>query len=131
MGIKYVLNGDNPYLNYVLLNRYRTLPFYLKEDNYDKIKKNINNINIHYATFDDMLDNKYDFMNLSDIFEYMPEDTMEKYSKKINECLNINGRVCYWNMMNTRTRTLTRINDLKDLERDRALYYKDFLVYQK
>lgn len=131
-GIAYVSNGSNPYLNYVLLNQYKALPFYLQEENYQKIKQNIDNINICYANFDEMIENEnYDFMNLSDIFEYMPESVMSGYSKLISRALNKHGRVAFWNMVNTRKLELTRINQKEDLEKDRALYYKDYLVYKK
>ena len=132
LGIKHNLNKDNPYLNYVLLNEFKALPYYLKKDNFDKIKANIDNIEIYQSSFDEMLNGeKYDFMNLSDIFEYMSADVMQKYSDLIAEHLSDCGRVAFWNMMNERKLFLKRINDIKDLERDKAVYYKDFLVYEK
>lgn len=131
MGIKYNINGTNPYLNYVLLNNYVELPFYLKKENYMRIQKNIDHIHIVHKTFDEMLElDTYDFMNLSDIFEYMPNEVMKNYSSKIRNCLSNKGKVAFWNMVNSRELDLKRVNNEKDLERDRAMYYKAFLVYE-
>ncbi len=132
MGIENNTNGNNPYINYVLLNRYNTLPFYLEKQNFLKIKQNINHLDIHYKSFDDMLPGKkYDFMNLSDIFEYMPDDCMTAYSEKIALALNDYGKVAFWNMFNIRNLKLCRINSTEDLKKDRAYFYRDFLIYTK
>ncbi len=132
LGIKNNLNKDNPYLNYVILNKFKALPFYLRKENFLKIKKNINNLSIHYSSFDNILKDKtFDYMNLSDIFEYIPNEEMGKYSDLIFKYLNNGGRVAYWNMMNIRQLKMKRINDITDLERDKAFYYRDFLVYEK
>ena len=131
-GVENVINGENPYINYALTGNYKALPFYLREENYYKIKKNIGNIGIHYATMDEMLArDKYDFINLSDVFEYLPQSSMSDYSEKMRSCLNESGRVAFWNMLNTRKLDLERINDESDLLKDKAFFYKDFLVYEK
>lgn len=132
MGVSGVVNGTNPYINYTLTGNYKALPFYLREENYYKIKENIGNIEIRYATMDEMLARgKYDFMNLSDVFEYLPQSSMSGYAEKLRDCLNENGRVAFWNMLNTRRLDLKRINDESDLLKDKAFFYKDFLVYEK
>lgn len=118
-------------MTYVLKNNFDTVPFYLKEENFNKIKKNIDNIKLELKSFDSMLNQKYDFMNLSDIFEYMNNELMDNYGRKIEECLNDNGRCVFFNMMNKRGINLKRINDASDLIRNKAFYYMDFLVYEK
>lgn len=131
-GIKYNLNKDNPYLQYVLYNEFKTLPLYLEKENFQKIKQNIDKLEIVYMSFDKILENNqtYDYMNLSDIFEYMPNEKMEYYESLITNKLNNGGRVLFWNMMNTRKFTKT-LKDLKiSNEFDRALYYKNTLLYE-
>lgn len=130
------LNKTNPYYGYVLNTFYPELPFYLQKENFDQIKKNIGNITIEEKTFDQMLTRNYDFMNLSDIFEYMDQRVMPEYSKKISQHLNPKGICAFWNMMNVRSLSeLQRINEGKgpdsDYIRDRAFFYRDFLVYEK
>ncbi len=131
-GVENVINGENPYINYALTGNYKALPFYLREENYYKIKKNIADIEIRFATMDEMLARKqYDFINLSDVFEYLPQNAMADYTEKLRASLNRNGRAAFWNMLNTRAAGLERINDESDLLRDKAFFYKDFLVYEK
>ena len=131
-GFNNVLNLTNPYYGYVLNNYYQELPFYLKKENFTKIKANIQNITVEEKSFDDMLDRNYDFMNLSDIFEYMDNSKMPFYSDKIYEHLNKDGIVVFWNMMNVRSiSSLKRISGKNDWLSDRAFFYRDFLVYEK
>lgn len=126
------LNKDNPYYNYVLKNTYEAKPLYLKEENFYKIKENITNIEIVQADFKDMLNEKYDFMNLSDLFEYMSEEDMPSYEENVFNALNHNGIVAFWNMMNVRNfKKHQRINNENEIIDDRAFFYRDFLVYEK
>lgn len=131
-GFNNCLNKKNPYYGYVLNSFYPELPFYLQKENFLKIKANIKNITIYEKTFDEMLNREYDFMNLSDIFEYMKEDSMEEYSTLVKEHLSAKGTVAFWNMMNVRQLSgLKRINKNQDYLEDRAFFYRDYLVYEK
>ncbi len=131
-GFYYCLNKTNPYYGYVLNNYYQALPFYLEEENFNKIKANIKNITIEEKNFDEMLTGSYDFMNLSDIFEYMGNSKMTEYSATIPKCLTKGGIVCFWNMMNVRKLSgMKRIDEAEDKINDRAFFYRDFLVYEK
>lgn len=126
------LNKDNPYYGYVLNNYYQALPFYLQEENFKKIKANIKNITVEEKTFDEMLTDSYDFMNLSDIFEYMGNSRMTEYSAVIPKYLSKGGVVCFWNMMNVRKLSgMKRIDEEEDKLKDRSFFYRDFLVYEK
>jgi len=79
-----------------------------------------------------MLENNYDFMNLSDIFEYMDNSKMPYYSDLIAQHLNKDGIVAFWNMMNVRSlSSLKRISGKNEYLKDRAFFYRDFLVYEK
>ncbi|MDE7161367.1 MAG: DUF3419 family protein, partial [Anaeroplasmataceae bacterium] len=132
--LKHHLNKDNPYLNYVVLNEFKALPPYLEKEAYQRIQKNIDNLEIREETILEILKehHTFDFMNLSDIFEYMSEEETKEHEHWIVQSLSSYGRVCFWNMMNERKfRTLSRINSIDDLILDRAFYYKDFLVYEK
>ncbi len=134
LGLKHHLNKDNPYLNYVVLNEFKALPPYLEKEAYQRIQKNIDNLEIREGTILEILKehHTFDFMNLSDIFEYMSEEETKEHEHWIVQSLSSYGRVCFWNMMNERKlRTLSRINSIDDLILDRAFYYKDFLVYEK
>lgn len=131
LGIYNNLNNKNPYLEYVVFNKFKTLPIYLIKENYEIIKSRIDRLEIRYATLKEVLEekNKYDFMNLSDVFEYINVNEMDLYEKLIIDSLNKNGRVLFWNMLNDRFFSkLDRINiDIKD---DLAFYYKRLLCYK-
>ena len=73
----------------------------------------------------------YDFMNLSDVFEYIDNDLLTYYENKIYDKLKSGGRVIFWNMQNTRQFT-NKFNNLNiSIKNDLAFYYKDILLYQK
>ncbi len=133
MGIYNNLNKNNPYLQYVIYNKFITLPVYLRKENFEKIKENIDKLEIKNISLIDELENEntYDLMNLSDVFEYLDNDLMELYEEKIDKSLNLKGRIIFWNMQNKREfkNKFKRLNiSLKD---DLAFYYKDLLVYEK
>ena len=132
LGVFNNLNKYNPYLQYVVLNKFINYPTYIQKENYDFIKQNIDKVTIRESSLLDIInDNKqYDLMNLSDVFEYIPNSEMEMYEKLISKSLNDKGRVVFWNMQNTRTfKKMKRIE--VSLKEDRAFYYKDILVYEK
>lgn len=132
-GIFSNLNKTNPYLQYVIYNNYLEMPLYLKKENFEMIKNNIDKIEVRCISLDEALnlEYNYDFMNLSDVFEYLDNSLMEKYEEALFNKLNDHGRIIYWNMQNTRvfSHKLIRINT--NLKNDRAFYYKDLLVYEK
>lgn len=131
-GFTNVLNRTNPYYGYVLNTYYPELPYYLQKENFYKIKENLDNITVEHKRFDEMFVQKYDFMNLSDIFEYMSDKVMDDYMQKIQNHLNEKGIVAFWNMMNVRSFPYwQRINGKQDYIEDRAYFYRDFLVYEK
>ena len=133
LGVRNNLNKDNPYLQYVIYNEFKTLPHYLIEENFNKIQQNIDKLEIKLASFEDMLDTsvKYDYMNLSDIFEYMSVEKTKELSNKVYNSLNEGGRLIFWNMKNPRSFD----NDFKrietDLKCDLAFYYQDFYLYKR
>lgn len=133
LGIYNNLNKYNPYLQYVIYNKFIELPLYLKKENFEIIKANIDKLDIFNYTLEDVLNKneKYDLMNLSDVFEYIDNNEMKRYEHKIYESLNQKGRIIFWNMQNERvfTKKFKEIDVL--LENDMAFYYKNILIYEK
>ena len=140
-GIYHNLNRENPYLQYVVLNEYRTLPLYLQKENYQIIKDRISRLKIKQTDFQtelraaEKINKKYDFMYLSDIFEYMSEETTHALSADVYNALNANGQVLFFNMMNDRRLSSTENMPLKEeklsQEKDRAFYYTACYLYTK
>src|SRR5204863_3495424 len=69
----------NPYLQWILTGRHTTaLPYALRPENFEKIRRNLDSIEFHLASIEQYLaafpEVRLGRMNLSDIFEYMSED---------------------------------------------------------
>jgi S-adenosylmethionine-diacylglycerol 3-amino-3-carboxypropyl transferase len=77
------------------------LPHYLQPENLEKIKTNIHKLQIMegYAEDAHAVFGKFQYMNLSDIFEYMNNDRFRKTAKQLVEATDSGGRLAYWNLM--------------------------------
>lgn len=95
--------SKNPYLQYILYKNYDdVLPFSLRRENFDKIKDNIELLECKRNSLEDFLiksQTKYGGFNLSDIFEYMSNDSMEKLYRQLLEHAESNAHIVYWNML--------------------------------
>ena len=128
-------------MQYVVLNEYRSLPLYLQKGNYQIIQERISRLKIKQTDFQTEIraveptGEKYDFMYLSDIFEYMSVDTTHALSAGIYNALRANGQVLFFNMMNDRRLSSLATFPLKEeklsQEKDRAFYYTACYLYTK
>lgn len=132
----------NPYLHFILYGRYDSvLPFYLQKGNFSRIKKNIDRLNIHHCVIQDMMKEnmKYDGYNLSDIFEYMDEETVSEIYKMILASANQGARLVYWNMMVKReapeesAKQIIRKTELeyKLFSMNKAFFYERLIIEEK
>ncbi len=131
--VKNNLNTDNPYLQYIVNGRMETMPTYLTKENYYKIKANIARLEIKKTSFDEEIktDKKYDFMYLSDIFEYMDADTTARLSNDIYRALNDKGQVLLYNMMIERHLSARLTETELDQTKNRTFYYVHCYSYEK
>lgn len=93
---------QNYFLRYIFHEEFGDhLPFYLRKDNYGKIKKNIDRIAFRNCLLEDATAEfgKMDCLNLSNIFEYMDSEYFTTTGKKLADLCNPNARVAYWNLM--------------------------------
>jgi S-adenosylmethionine-diacylglycerol 3-amino-3-carboxypropyl transferase len=131
----------NPYLEYILTGNFkRSLPFYLRRENYDLIRNNIDRLVILKGNLREALQrerqSRFDGFNLSDIFEYMSYEQYGEEVKGILEHTNPGGRLVYWNMLADRKQikgleTKMRFLDQEaaDLfKQDKAFFYKSLIV---
>ena len=134
-GLTHVPSYDNPFINYICLNSYpaHALPFYLRRENVELIKSRLDRIEVRHC---DLLglEGKFDFFNLSDIFEYMSGDAFLQNTAKLCELSNPGARVLYYNMQNKRYFADSRLTLQKELSEtltnnNRAFFYRDCLVY--
>ena len=150
---------ENPYINYILTGNYRKdcLPYFLRKENFDKIRKNLHKVEILKSSVEEYLDQidfKIDKFNLSDIFEYMSAENYSKLMGKIYDNAENNTLLAYWNLIVERnsekldykktdseiavTGKETNVNgkkyermkelDRKLHEKDMTFFYTDFVV---
>jgi S-adenosylmethionine-diacylglycerol 3-amino-3-carboxypropyl transferase len=138
LGVSNVPNNKNPYLSYILRNEFGegALPEYLKQENFDIIRERIDRITLFKGDLLSIPADKYDFFNLSDIFEYMSDAQFEQNVNYISQITAPNGRIAYWNMQGSKYVKAENFAFQKELSEqlfveDGAFFYKDFLVYIK
>lgn len=130
--VEHNLNRENPYLQQIVLGQIQTLPVYLQPENYEKIRQSIDRLEIKKISFEEeiKLENQYDFMYLSDIFEYMSAEKTAALSRDISDALAPGGQVLLYNMMIER-----HLSGLHETELDqtgnRTFYYTHCFLYEK
>lgn len=132
-GVEHNLNKDNPYLQYVIFNQFQTLPAYLRKDNYEIIKKRISLLEIRFSSFEEIMEQTqtFDYMNLSDIFEYMSKEQTDQLEKKIYDHLNEDGKIVFFNMMIPRSFNRYLSGGEISQRHDLAFYYMKDYCYHK
>ena len=150
---------ENPYINYILTGNYRKdcLPYFLRKENFDKIRRNLHKVEILQSSVEEYLDQidfKIDKFNLSDIFEYMSAENYSKLMEKIYDNAEDNALLAYWNLIvernsekldykktdseitvtgkeiNVKGKKYERMKELdrKLHEKDMTFFYTDFVV---
>ena len=113
--------------------------FYLRKENYARIKKNIRNIRFFHGPVQSAVSStscKFDGFNLSDIFEYLNDSTCEDIYGILLEHSKPGARFVYWNMLVPRScpaKLRERVACLEEFSaelfgRDKAFFYSRFIV---
>jgi S-adenosylmethionine-diacylglycerol 3-amino-3-carboxypropyl transferase len=134
---------NNPYLEYILTGNFRnSLPFYLRESNFEAIRKNLDKLILFRGDIMQALeanrDSTFDGFNLSDIFEYMSYNDYTDNLKWILKASKSRARLVYWNMLADRKPSEEfgdRLEGLDDLAEklfvtDKAFFYKALRIEQ-
>lgn len=133
--------NENPYLQWILLGTHKTaLPYSLRPENFEAIRKNLNRLAWRCESLEDFLDRQepgtLKRFNLSDIFEYMSVENYQRLLEKIIRAGAPGGRLAYWNMLAPRHRPEILSGRLRPLEKlsaelhlkDKAFFYSAFVV---
>ena len=131
--------AQNPYLHWILRGSHgEALPRALREENFEKIRKNLDRIDVRLCTVETLAEEgvKADAFNLSDIFEYMSPEAHGKAYGSILAASKPGARIAYWNMMAPRRcpeAHAARVKCNSDLEAklkplDKAFFYSDFVI---
>lgn len=130
----------NPYLEYIILGNYhRNLPFYLRKENFDSIRNNLDKLIIFSGGLTQALDKYSDLgfsgLNLSDIFEYISDDKFDRMIMKILDHCRPGARIVFWNNLLERIPTPIpgRLKILTDearelFRRNRSFFYGSLII---
>lgn len=129
-------------LNYNLTGDFGALlPHYLEPHNYEKVKANLDKLHVFQGFAEDAIAQygKFDYMNLSNIFEYMTPELFETTARGLLNGLNSGGKLAYWNLMVTRSIAKQFENEVRNDERlskeltaiDKGFFYQQFHLDQK
>jgi len=94
----------NYLLHMILTGHYgSTLPFYLREENFEAIRNNIDRLTLAQSSAEAAVREKsYQAYCCSNIFEYMSPTTFEALSHAWATYIPSGSRLAYWNLMNAR-----------------------------
>jgi S-adenosylmethionine-diacylglycerol 3-amino-3-carboxypropyl transferase len=134
--------ATNPYLRWILTGRHapEALPFALRKENFDAIRSNLDRLEWRRQSVEDFLDEcgvrAVDRYNLSDIFEYMSEETYHRLLDRLVTAGRGGARLAYWNMLAPRRRPETFAERLRPLDelahklfaQDKAWFYSALVV---
>ncbi len=121
--------AQNPYLHWILFGEYRgeILPYFLRDENFEKIKANAHRLEFKKASLEEFLEgvdpDSIDCFNLSDVFEYVSEDSYRNTLDIINDRARAGARLAYWNMLAPRSSNAPSIT--RDQEASSDLYARD------
>lgn len=130
--------SQNPYLHFILFGTYPSiLPYALREEHYETIRRNLDRIEfcqISVETFIAEFEGQIHAFNLSDIFEYMTQESMDTLYQAMLKKASCGARFAYWNMLAPRKGDAglglaTDENaNAEYLARDKAFFYSRFTL---
>ncbi len=128
----------NYYLGYILRGSFfNGLPHYARKEHFEIIKARLDRLDLHHGTIETVFDrySSFDAFNLSDIFEYMPQNQFESIARTLVKHGNPGARYAYWNLLVPRI--LSAVD--RELEsqpehsralsnRDKCFFYQGFFI---
>ena len=136
------LVSENPYLYYIFNGYFNKdlLPDHLKLENYERLRNRINNLTVLNTDLESLFLNsheKFNFFNLSDIFEYVSEEHFEELLEKIFSLSQAGATMSYWSLFVDRTPSKNNIwKKLSEFsqklhKKDRVWFYSDYSVLER
>lgn len=131
---------QNPYLELFLTGRITpdsSHPLYA-ENTYKKIQNNLDQIQFRAQDLESFLsqtDQSFDFMNFSDVFEYLSPEQAENLYQLAAKKLNPGGVLAYWTLLVDRhpqTPLLQYCSSSENIsKKDQTWFYSQFLGYKR
>jgi S-adenosylmethionine-diacylglycerol 3-amino-3-carboxypropyl transferase len=135
---------DNFFLEYIFKGRFNNLEHahpYLKKDNFESLKKHLGKMRLIISDLMDYLKNlpsgSISKFNLSDIFEYLSDDSYEKLLTEIVRVSSKGAKITFWTLFLPRyiPQILSDVLESKDqlskklFAADRTFFYGNFNVW--
>jgi len=138
-GITQIPVAENYFMHMILsgsIPKYMSKHPYLDETNFRKLKNAVSKIEyVHDDVSSHLGKNKFKYtkLNLSDIFERLSQKEYEEVLKKLTSFLKPGTRICYWNNMVIRKKSLKQLKyelpeSKKLFKRDKIFFYSDFII---
>jgi S-adenosylmethionine-diacylglycerol 3-amino-3-carboxypropyl transferase len=131
----------NPYLQYIATGNFSAaLPRYLRIEHFEAIRGGLDRLTLFHGTVEQAAEEYgaggFDGFNLSDIFEYVSDETSRVLYGTLLKHANLGARIAYWNTFVPRRcpRELTDVVDslteqsAEWFARDKAFFYGHFQV---
>lgn len=133
--------SGNPYLHWIAFGHHGdALPHCLRPENFDPIRTHLDRIELRIEPLETCLcelpDATIDRFNLSDVFEYMSEESAACTLNEIVRVSRPGGRLAYWNTFVPRSRPPALARRLRPLTslaerlhaRDKVFFYQRFVI---
>lgn len=131
----------NPYLQWMFTGRHNNaLPYALRPEHFDTIRANLDRLEWRCGSLGDVVDSlgeaTVDRFNLSNVFEYMPQDAYVANLRQLARCGRDGARLAYWNLLVKHHRPEALADHLNPLEkiaaalseRDQTFFYDGFVL---
>ncbi len=134
---------QNPYLQYIATGNYQSaLPLYLRAEHHDTIRCGLERLTLFHGPIEEAAAKHgvggFDGFNLSDIFEYVSEETASALYGAMLKHANRDARIVYWNTFVTRScphEFVGAVSPQTELAaelyaQDKAFFYSHFQIDQ-
>lgn len=130
--------SENPFLQRILRGSYGDLlPHYVQENQFETIVKNLDSLEIRHGYIHEVATEKdqIDAFNLSDIFEYMDQQTFIHVSESLISAAAPRATFAYWNLMAPRKISQIVKNSVQPIavnfnRPDHGFFYRAFYADQ-
>ncbi len=140
-GLMKTLPANNPYLQWILTDSHcSSLPYALRRSNFDSIRDNLDRLELRCISLERYLEtadlNSIKHFNLSNVFEYIPEDSYHRILELLINVGQKKGRLAYWNMLVPRRSPeylrehLLPLKETEDwlVQKNKVFFYSDFIL---
>ncbi len=140
-GLTKTLPVDNPYLQWILTGHYSlSLPYALRRSNFEPIRENLDRLQWCCISLERYLEtadpNSIKHFNLSNVFEYIPQDSYHRILELLINVGQKGGRLAYWNMLVPRRSPeylrehLLPLKETVDwlVQKNKVFFYSDFIL---